>query len=321
MSGASAIASARRRRAEPTATPVPPLITQQSTQKSTPASKANVTPDDNTPKQSMKPLEILQIHDSKLRAIEESMDEKIIELSKVVVHENLKFLIQEVEAIKTSNSSLRDELSASIRNTNASVSFDSSPLVERISTLSDNYDELKTLLIKSQQQSIDTHTEMVKMKDREVFLETRVSELEGMIGDTTGNDNGGMFDMGQGGGVAEMLRSMMESSMADNSEGGVLNIHENECDDAAELYDMDEINRIEDDLGELKLVEDNLDNMLDTDSQNELIDISERDEDPEEDEPTGLIAADEEVVVSLQVSDLSQVVVSLDVMKATVNID
>ena len=321
MSGASAIASARRRRAEPTATPVPPLITQQSTQKSTPASKANVTPDDNTPKQSMKPLEILQIHDSKLRAIEESMDEKIIELSKVVVHENLKFLIQEVEAIKSTNSSLRDELSASIRNTSASVSFDSSPLEEKITTLSDNYDELKTLLIKSQQQSIDTHTEMVKMKDREVFLETRVSELEGMIGDTTGNDNAGMFDMGQGGGVAEMLRSMMESSMADNSEGGVLNIHENECDDAAELYDMEEINRIEDDLGELKLVEDNLDNMLETDSQNELIDISERDEDPEEDEPTGLIAADEEVVVSLQVSDLSQVVVSLDVMKATVNID
>ena len=321
MSGASAIASARRRRAEPTATPVPPLITQQSTQKSTPASKANVTPDDNTPKQSMKPLEILQIHDSKLRAIEESMDEKIIELSKVVVHENLKFLIQEVEAIKSTNSSLRDELSASIRNTSASVSFDSSPLEEKITTLSDNYDELKTLLIKSQQQSIDTHTEMVKMKDREVFLETRVSELEGMIGDTTGNDNAGMFDMGQGGGVAEMLRSMMESSMADNSEGGVLNIHENECDDAAELYDMDEINRIEDDLGELKLVEDNLDNMLETDSQNELIDISERDEDPEEDVPTGLIAADEEVVVSLQVSDSSQVVVSLDVMKATVNLD
>ncbi|AET73188.1 hypothetical protein PGAG_00299 [Phaeocystis globosa virus 12T] len=321
MSGASAIASARRRRAEPTATPVPPLITQQSTQKSTPASKANVTPNDNTPKQSMKPLEILQIHDSKLRTIEESMDEKIIELSKVVVHENLKFLIQEVEAIKSTNSSLRDELSSSIRNTNASVSFDSSPLEEKISTLSNNYDELKTLLIKSQQQSIDTHTEIVKMKDREVFLETRVSELESMIGDTTGNDNGGMFDMGQGGGVAEMLRSMMESSMADNSKGEMLNIHENECDDAAELYDMEEINRIENDLGELKLVEDNLDNMLDTDSQNELIDISERDEDPEEDEPNGLITNSEEVVVSLMVDESSKVAVSLDFMKTPVNLD
>ena len=358
MSGASAIASARRRRAEPVATPVPPLITQQSTQKSTPASKANVTPNDNTPKQSMKPLEILQIHDSKLRAIEESMDEKIIELSKVVVHENLKFLIQEVEAIKTSNSSLRDELSASISNTNGSVSFDSSPLVERISTLSDNYDELKTLVIKSQQQSIDTHTEMLKMKDREVFLENRISGLESMIGDTNGNENGGMFDMDQGGGVAEMLRSMMQSSMVDNREGEVLNIHENECDDAAELYDIEEINRIEDDLGALKLVEDNLDNMLDTDSQNELIDISERDdlgalklveenldnmldtdsqnelidisdrdEDSQEDEPAevaepvGLITNSEEVVVSLMVDDSSKVAVSLDFMKTPVNLD
>lgn len=327
MSGASAIASARRRRAEPVATPVPALITQQSTQKSTTASNAIVTPNDNTPKQSMKPLEILQIHDSKLRAIEESMDEKIIELSKVVVHENLKFLIQEVEAIKTSNSSLRDELSASIRNTNGSVSFDSSPIEEKISTLSDNYDELKTLVIKSQQQSIDTHTEMLKMKDREVFLENRVSELEGMIGDTTGNDNGGMFDMDQGGGVAEMLRSMMQSSMVDNSQGEVLNIHENECDDAAELYDMEEINRIEDDLGDLKLVEENLDNMLDTDSQNELIDISDRDEDSQEDEPAevpepvGLITNSEEVVVSLMVDDSSNVAVSLDFMKTPVNLD
>ena len=322
MSGASAIASARRRRAEPTATPVPPLTTQQSTQKSTPAYNANVTPDDNTPKQSMKPLEILQIHDSKLRAIEESMDEKIIELSKVVVHENLKFLIQEVEAIKSTNSSLRDELSGSIRNTNASVSFDSSPLEEKISTLSNNYDELKTLLIKSQQQSIDTYSEMLMIRERGVFLENRVSDLESMIGDTSKNETGGMFDMGQGGGVAEMLRSMMESSMTDNSEGEMLNIHENECDDAAELYDMEEINRIEDDLGELKLVEDNLDNMLETDSQNELIDISDRDEDPEEvAEPVGLITNSEEVVVSLMVDDSSKVAVSLDFMKTPANLD
>ena len=302
MSGSSAMASARRRRvAEST-------ITVPEESKPTIISKSNIVNNDNIPKQSMKPLEILQIHDSKLRTIEDSMEEKIIELSKVVLRENLKHIVKEVETIKINNNSLRDELSASIRNTNASVSFDSSPLVEKISTLSDNYDELKTLLIKSQQQSIDTHTEMMKMKDREVFLQSKVSELESMIGDTTGNDNGGMFDMGQGGGVAEMLRSMMESSMADNSGEEVLNIHENDCDDATELYDMDEINRIEDDLVDLKLLEENLDGVIDNTSQNELIDISDREDEPLEDAES----ESREVVVSLRVADCSQVFVSVN---------
>ena len=307
MSGSSAMASARRRRvAEST-------ITVPEESKPTIISKSNIVNNDNIPKQSMKPLEILQIHDSKLRTIEDSMEEKIIELSKVVLRENLKHIVKEVETIKINNNSLRDELSASIRNTNASVSFDSSPLVEKISTLSDNYDELKTLLIKSQQQSIDTYSEMLMIRERGVFLENRVSDLESMIGDTSKNETGGMFDMGQGGGVAEMLRSMMESSMADNSGEEVLNIHENDCDDATELYDMDEINRIEDDLVDLKLLEENLDGVIDNTSQNELIDISDREDEPLEDAES----ESREVVVSLRVADCSQVFVSVNSLETS----
>ena len=324
MSGASAIASARRRRAEPVATPVPPQIKPTPN----PSSKSNVIGDDNTPKQSMKPLEILQIHDTKIQGIENTMDEKIIELSKIVVHENLKFIIDEIKTLKTANTSLRDELSKSINEKNGSESFDSSHIVQQLNSLSIKHEDLTKLVVKSQQQTIQTYSDMIHMKDREVFLENRISELENMVGDTNRNEKSSMFDRGEGG-VAEMLRSMMLSSMTDNNEGQELNIHENECDDASELYDMSEINNIHDDLETMKLVEADLDSNIGGGSQNGLIDISDReeelndeelnDEELNDDELNDEELNDEEAVedtvvaVSIGVSDSSQVIVSLDV--------
>jgi hypothetical protein len=338
MSGAAAIASARRRRAEPIAIPVP----SQTTPTSKPTTKSNVISDDNTPKLSMKPLEILQIHDTKIQAIENTIDDKIIELSKIVVHENLKFLIEEINTLKTANISLRDELSKSINERNSSVSVDSSHIVEQLNSLSNKHDDLTKLVVKSQQQTIQTYTDMLNMKDREVFLENRISELESMVGDGNRNEKSSMFDHGEGG-VAEMLRNMM-SSITENSEGHVLNIHENDCDDASELYDMNEINYPHHDLETMKLVETDIESNIETTSKNGLIDISDCEEEQvevpvvedavvedavvedavvedavvedavvEDAVVEDAVVEDAVVAVSIGLSDSSKVVVSIDV--------
>jgi hypothetical protein len=273
MSGASAIASARRRRSEP-----PALITPQNA-----TNQATVISNDITPKQPKPPLEILRTHEIKIAQIEESFDEKIIELSKIVVHENLKHLIQEIEVIKTGNNLLRDDLSASItavkdslvENINASIMTVKDSLVEIINSSTVNYDELKTIVIKNQQQSLETNTEMLKMKDRQVFLENKIVELETMVGDRQCDGENNLFNMDEGGTAEMLLRSMMQTSMAEYDESEILNIHDNEGegddDDMTKLYDIDEIKLTESDLDSIK-----------NNTHEELIDISDCEDDHNE---------------------------------------
>ena len=64
MSGASAVASARRRRADPT----PQTITQPGTQAATSQQAKSV--EDSIPKQASTPLQILQVHDKKIKELE-----------------------------------------------------------------------------------------------------------------------------------------------------------------------------------------------------------------------------------------------------------
>ena len=67
MSGASAVASARRRRAER----IPQTITPPGGQS---ASRQQTKPEeDSTPKQASTPLQILQVHDKKIKELEESL--------------------------------------------------------------------------------------------------------------------------------------------------------------------------------------------------------------------------------------------------------
>tara|TARA_B110000444_G_scaffold82935_3_gene78385 strand:+ start:1691 stop:2650 length:960 start_codon:yes stop_codon:yes gene_type:complete len=277
MSGSSAIASARRRRAEPTATtPDPQTI------KSSPVPTSNVSSDNNIPKRSMKPLEILKIHDLKIQDLENSIDEKIIELSKVVVHENIKHIVREIEAIKLNNNSLRDKLNASNQHEKSYIPIENGGPLEKIIALKNNQDELKTLVIKSQQQSIDTHTEMIKMKCREAFMETRINKLETIIGIRNENNNEddnedgeyNKFNTEHPGGIETLLRNMMQSSITENEDGRGLNIHNNDSSDQSELYDI----------GVIKLADANLDlskREFDTSIHDGLINISDHEDDVE----------------------------------------
>tara|TARA_Y100000816_G_scaffold288324_1_gene272685 strand:+ start:602 stop:1441 length:840 start_codon:yes stop_codon:yes gene_type:complete len=216
MSGASAVASARRRRADPT----PRSITPPSGQPG--PSQPTRSVEDSTPKHTSTPLQILQVHDKKIKELEESLEGTIVEISKKVLSENLKHFNL-------------DKPPAQVKE------FDSKPLLEKITTLSSKFDELKLLVIKSQQTSNDSNLEMLKFKDKVLGLEEHVLQLELQLKEAEGNDEN-IFNM-DGDGAAEMLlRSMMQSTVMANTEDGKLNIHEPESDD--ECNDLGEVSEI-----------------------------------------------------------------------------
>lgn len=262
MSGASAVASARRRRAEPT----PQTITP-STSNTTPATRNNN--DDDSQKQPVTPLQILQVHDLKIKEIETTLENKIVEITKSVLEENLKHL-------KLDNVS--------------SISSDNGSLVKRIDKLTENLEELKSLVIKNQTLGLETNSEMLKQKNDSVeimrkmtLLETassanynvnekvmkrltkieeNVSEIQNMIKEDDENFNE-HFNFDKGGAAEMLLKSMMQGSFniptnRDNKEEEVqqeahtLNIHDNESDASNDIGDISELTLTESDLNSIK---------------------------------------------------------------------
>jgi regulator of replication initiation timing len=127
-------------------------------------------------------LEILKIHDAmnisifltkeetKIKAIENTIDNKIIEISKIVVHENLKFIIEEIYTLKTENLSLRDELSKYINEVIHKGSNDSSHVVKQIISFSYKYDYLTKLFYKYKMQEIETHCVIMNLSIIENYI-------------------------------------------------------------------------------------------------------------------------------------------------------
>lgn len=217
MSGASAVASARRRRADP----IPQTITPPGGQPG--PSQQSRSVEDSTPKQGSTPLQILQLHDKKIKELEESLEGTIVEISKKVLAENLKHFNL-------------DKPPAPVKE------FDSKPLLEKLSSLSSQFDELKTLVIKSVQTSNESNLEMIKIKDKVLGVEEHVLQLELQLKESEENDEN-IFNMGGNGASEMLLRSMMQSSVMAPISDGKLNIHENASDDD-ESNDIGEVSEI-----------------------------------------------------------------------------
>ena len=269
MSGASAVASARRRRADPT----PQTITPPGGQPG--PSQQSKSVEDSTPKQASTPLQILQVHDKKLKELEESLEGTIVEISKKVLAENLKHFNL-------------DKPPAPVKE------FDSKPLLEKFSSLSSQFDELKTLVIKSVQTSNESNLEMLKIKDKVLGVEEHVLKLELQLKESEENDEN-IFNM-EGDGAAEMLlRSMMQSTVMAPTSDGKLNIHENASDDESDdIGEVSEITLTETELESIKsevqavLVEETIkpdelvpDNKIDV-SEDDEPEVVEKDEKGEE---------------------------------------
>lgn len=228
MSGASAVASARRRRADP----LPQTIPQPGA--SQPAGNQQIrSVEDSTPKQASTPLQILQVHDQKIKELEENLEKTIVEISKKVLAENLKHFNL-------------DKPPAAVKE------FDSKPLLEKFTNLSSQFDELKLLVIKSLQTSNESNLEMLKIKDKVLGVEEHVLQLELQLKEAEENDEN-IFNMGGDGAAEMLLRSMMQSSVMDTKEDGKLNIHENESDDESnDIGEVSEITLTETELDSIK---------------------------------------------------------------------
>ena len=227
MSGASAVASARRRRADPT----PQNITTQTSQLGRSEQARNA--EELKTKQMSTPLQILQEHDRKIKTLEESLEEKIVEISKKIFPKNLKHL-----NLDKSPSPVKE--------------FDSKPLLDKISNLLYQFDELKTQVIfqldelktqgiKSIQISNESNIEMLKNKDKVLGLEEKFLHLEHKI-KVAEENNENIFNMDENGAAEMLLRSMMQSSVINTNDDNKLNIHENESDD--ELNNIGQISEI-----------------------------------------------------------------------------
>lgn len=227
MSGASAVASARRRRADPT----PQTITPPGGQPGPTQQSKSV--EDSTPKQASTPLQILQVHDKKLKELEESLEGTIVEISKKVLAENLKHFNL-------------DKPPAPVKE------FDSKPLLEKFTSLSSQFDELKTLVIKSVQTSNESNLEMLKIKDKVLGVEEHVLQLELQLKESEENDEN-IFNMGGDGAAEMLLRSMMQSTVMAPTSDGKLNIHENASDDESDdIGEVSEITLTETELESIK---------------------------------------------------------------------
>ena len=227
MSGASAVASARRRRADPT----PQTITPPGGQPG--PSQPTRSVEDSTPKQTSTPLQILQVHDKKIKELEESLEGTIVEISKKVLSENLKHFNL-------------DKPPAPVKE------FDSKPLLEKFTNLSTQFDELKLLVIKTLQTSNESTVEMLKIKDKVLGVEEHVLQLELQLKEAEENDEN-IFNMGGDGAAEMLLRSMMQSSVMTTTEDGKLNIHETESDDESnDIGEVSEITLTETELDSIK---------------------------------------------------------------------
>tara|TARA_B100000424_G_scaffold216095_1_gene174085 strand:+ start:713 stop:1627 length:915 start_codon:yes stop_codon:yes gene_type:complete len=237
MSGSSAVASARRRRAESTPQP----ITSQNNKIA--AREQSKVEEESVQKQVSTPLQILQIHDKKIKEFEENLEKTIVEISKTVVAENLKYykLDQPAPVVKE---------------------FDSKPLLEKINNLSSQFDELKTLVIKKYQTVNESSLEMLKIKDTVLTLEQDVSELKNELKEVSQNEEN-LFNMGGDNSAEMLLRTMMQSSMMQSSmmgnttksnseENNKINIHDNESDDESDnIGEISELTLTESDLSSI----------------------------------------------------------------------
>jgi hypothetical protein len=281
MSGASAIASARRRRIDTVSqTTLPPSRQVSGTQQP----KNN---EDTVSKQTSTPLQILQTHDIKIKELEENLEETIVEISKKVFAENFKHfnldkpqvevkefdskpILEKIDKVTTQVDNLTPQVD------NLTSRFDK--VTSHFYKVTTQFDELKTLVIKSQQLNTESNIEMLKIKNKVLSIEEIVLELGDKLKEIHENQSdlanqanqanqSNIFNMGGQGAAEMLLRSMMQSDFMENNDGEKLNIHDSENgneNDLTELGDVSEITLTESELDYIKsdvqsvLVEENI---------------------------------------------------------------
>lgn len=170
MSGSSAIASARRRRTGPNETPVQNIQSNQ----------VNVNNQQITKQETITPLELLKQHEDIISQLDlmidtrsENIVTKKIEALNLLQNTNLKEsgsntdLDNNIKEIVNDKILKNDTIKSLLLNIEKleELSNLNNNYIKKIDELTEEVNTLKMLLIKNQTLAIETHTDMLKMKD------------------------------------------------------------------------------------------------------------------------------------------------------------
>ena len=240
MSGSSAIASARRRRTAPD----PPLQTNQQNQQNQ-QNQGNINNRQQLTQETITPLELLKQHEEKLSDLDNIINNRVENIITKKIEE-LKLLEHKSNNENTSNNEnnsnidLNDNIKEFINN---SISKNISTINDTIksillnieklgelSNLNNNYmknlDELKgevntlkMLLIKNQTLAIETHSDMLKMKDTQTIQDKYLEDINNKISDQSTS----MKELEPG----NIFQNLLMSSLKQNNEEYILNSESN----------------------------------------------------------------------------------------------
>ena len=262
MSGSSSLASARRRRAS--AQPDNVNISIQEKNREKPMSIIN---EENGTK--IPPLQLLQIHDSKINELEQGLEGKITTIISNVINKlltenniklknevvkytenklaesfsNIKINLNYDEIINKVNSSLSEEYTSKFADINnslssltnnikksSSINLDEN-LIKKIDNLNIEMNTLKLLVIKNQTLSLESNVETNKLRDSLNPMKDKIETIENLLNNNQNND------------AENLLRNMFHGQFG-NSSFSKINIHDEEdsevSDDRLDISNLDE---------------------------------------------------------------------------------
>ena len=230
MSGAAAVASARRRRANGAPEPSP---RQRQVNNIQPVPESN---------NQMTPLQILQLHDDKLSSLEQDFESRVEKIILEKMNKSNSSNTSDPNIMEQINDKIENTLSVKLTNVNdtiKSILLNIEKLSEfttinekntnKIDGLVNEINALKMLVIKTQTLSLETNNDIIKMKDSIKDLE----EYKNSPNNLNEMDNGLNF-----------MKTMMGMSHLDieKQENSSLNILGN----VEDLNDINDINDIKD---------------------------------------------------------------------------
>lgn len=230
MSGAAAVASARRRRANGAPEPSP---RQRQVNNIQPVPESN---------NQMTPLQILQLHDDKLSSLEQDFESRVEKIILEKMNKSNLSNTSDPNIMEQINDKIENTLSVKLTNVNdtiKSILLNIEKLSEfttinekntnKIDGLVNEINALKMLVIKTQTLSLETNNDIIKMKDSIKDLE----EYKNSPNNLNEMDNGLNF-----------MKTMMGMSHLDieKQENSSLNILGN----VEDLNDINDINDIKD---------------------------------------------------------------------------
>ena len=226
MSGASAMASARRRRTNPQEQNQRPGQTNREVS----VSDNNIR--DNETNQ-LTPLQILKLHDEKIKELEELINNDSLknESTSLLTNENnmQQSLYEKIEEIVSKRlNNINDEIKSLLLNIEklSNITINNEKTANKIDKFINELNDLKMLVIKNQSMGLESNNDIIKLKDE-------VNEIKNYMDDNTNNNVPNTNDL---------LKTMFNSFNEDETMFSKINIQDSDSDDEVTLKNIENLN-------------------------------------------------------------------------------